>query len=72
VTDERAFNEQRLYIPSELQKPGCKNTLEVYFESDYVNDCAGVHYFNDKEDNTEYIYTELEPANSHKWFPCFD
>jgi len=43
----------------------------VFFESEFVTDCAGIHYFKDT-DNSEYIYSELEPANSHIWFPCFD
>jgi aminopeptidase N len=36
-----------------------------------VTDCEGVHYFKDT-DGEEYIYTDLEPANGHLWFPCFD
>ena len=28
--------------------------------------------YKDKEDNTEYIYTESEPYSAHRWFPCFD
>ena len=48
-----------------------KNIVEIFFESEFVTDCAGIHYFKDT-DGAEYIYSELEPANSHIWFPSFD
>ena len=31
-----------------------------------------MHYFLDKEDNSEYIYSKFEPFNANKAFPCFD
>ena len=40
--------------------------------SEYVNDCSGFQYFSDDADGQEYVYTDLEPANAHVWFPCFD
>ena len=70
VLDERLYDSQRLYIPSDLQREG-PNTVEIMFESNFVTDCAGIHYFKDV-DGSEYVYSELEPANAHIWFPCFD
>ena len=32
VLDERVYNSQRLYVPSELQREGA-NTIEIMFES---------------------------------------
>lgn len=47
------------------------NTIQVYFESEFVKDCEGIHWFKDTDDE-EYIFSNLEPANCHMWFPCFD
>jgi len=60
-----------LYLPSELQKVG-SNVAEVVFESEYVRNCEGVHWFKDEADDTEYIFSDFQPANAHKWIPCFD
>jgi aminopeptidase N len=72
VTDSQKYINERLYIPESLRKAGQKNQVEVLFESEYVTNCEGVHYFKDDADEQEYIYTSLEPANCHVWFPCFD
>ena len=48
------------------------NQVVIEFESFYVNDCQGFQYFKDDKDDSEYIYTELEPAHCHVVFPCFD
>lgn len=44
----------------------------IDFETYFVTDCQGFQYFKDEEDNSEYIYTELEPDYCHICFPCFD
>jgi hypothetical protein len=72
VDDRRVYRKQRLFIPAELQKTGMTNTVDILFESEYVKNCAGVHYFKDLADKEEYVYTNLEPASAHAWFPCFD
>jgi aminopeptidase N len=68
---EASYCNERIHIPASMAKLG-RNYVEVYFESEYVSDCYGVHRYRDKEDGERYIYTNLEPANCHKWFPCFD
>jgi aminopeptidase N len=70
ISNKSVFAQQRIQVPAALQNVGA-NTIEIFFESEFVTDCAGIHYFKDT-DNSEYIYSELEPANSHIWFPCFD
>ena len=46
--------------------------MHIGFVSNYVKDCQGMHYFVDKADNEEYLYTQYEAADAHKAFPCFD
>jgi aminopeptidase N len=65
------FAKHKLFVPHALQKIG-ENKVVVEFESSFVNDCSGLHYFRDPADGSEYCYTELEPYSCHKWFPCFD
>ena len=37
-----------------------------------MNDCQGMQYFKDDQDNSEYMYSMLEPDYCHIIFPCFD
>ena len=65
------WQNHRIYIPTANQVVG-QNKAVIEFESYYVTDCQGFQYFNDEIDNTEYIYTELEPDYCHYVFPSFD
>ncbi|HMQ09666.1 MAG TPA: aminopeptidase N [Oligoflexia bacterium] len=49
-----------------------ENTIEITFEHAYSNDGAGLYRFEDTEDNTSYIYSNFEPYDANKMFPCFD
>ena len=60
--DGTPFREHRIYFPSDLLKEG-NNFVQIRFVSNYVRDCEGCHYFVDKDDDEEYIYTDCEPAN---------
>jgi aminopeptidase N len=46
--------------------------VSIRFTTSYVTDCEGLNYYKDTEDGEEYMYTDSEPANQHKVFPCFD
>ena len=37
-----------------------------------MNNSAGLHRFEDKEDKKVYIYSHCEPFFCHRFFPCFD
>ena len=65
------FRDHRVYFDKDLLKVG-SNEVEIRFESNYVRDNQGVHYYQDTEDKNEYIYTQFEAANAHICFPCFD
>lgn len=44
----------------------------MFFKADYRDDGTGIHSFIDKEDDSQYIFTDFEPAFSHMLFPNFD
>ena len=69
---EHCFKEERIHLPAGELKVGEQNTVTLRFTSSYVRDCQGVHWYRDKEDGSEYIYSESEPFSQHKGFPCFD
>lgn len=69
--DGEPFRDHRIYFPKDLLKAG-ENVVKVYYESKYARDCQGMHYFLDKEDGEEYLYTQFEAADAHMVFPCFD
>jgi len=48
------------------------NEILIRFESKYVRDCEGIHYYKDSADDEEYLYSQYEAASAHKAFPCFD
>ena len=54
--NSKAFRNHRVYFPKENLKEG-ENTVVIRFVSNYVRDCQGIHYFKDKEDNEEYLYS---------------
>ena len=51
---------------------GQENLIEIHFENKYVTNSAGLHRFQDPEDQRIYLYTHLEPFFCNSWFPCFD
>jgi len=71
VTSGNPFHDHRVYFAKEHLKEG-SNTAIIRFTTRYVRDCEGANYFKDNDDGEEYIYTDCEPANQHKIFPCFD
>lgn len=54
--------------PSYLQ---AENTIVIRWEARH-SDAGGFHRFVDPEDNSTYLFTDLQPASAHTVFPCFD
>jgi aminopeptidase N len=47
-------------------------TVRVVYENDFDTTGDGFHRFVDPEDGEEYLYTNFEPYEAHRLFPCFD
>ncbi len=65
--DRRGY---RIYLPEEAL--GSENTVEIEYENEYDRTGDGFHQFIDPEDGKEYLYTNFEPFEAHRLFPCFD
>ncbi len=67
---EPEWNGYRLTLPGWLLADD--NTIHVVYENDYDTTGDGFHRFVDPEDGEEYVYTNFEPYEAHRLFPCFD
>jgi aminopeptidase N len=60
----------RLTLP--WQVLGRQNLVHIVYENEYDHTGDGLHQFIDPEDGQEYLYTNFEPYEAHRLFPCFD
>jgi aminopeptidase N len=58
-------------LPKRRLRAGA-NVVEVAFSHPYSVDGAGLYRFKDAEDGRVYLYTNFEPYDAHRLFPCFD
>jgi aminopeptidase N len=68
VTAERPGH--RILLPGSLL--GATTAVEVEYENEYDHGGDGFHHFIDPEDGAEYAYSNFEPFEAHRLFPCFD
>ncbi len=59
---------QRIQLPSLHER----NVLEVRGSSSYHRTGLGLHLAVDPSDQERYLYTDLEPSEAPRVFPCFD
>jgi aminopeptidase N len=60
----------RLTIPGASLK--ASNSVRIRYVNDYDHTGDGFHQFIDPEDGEEYLYSNFEPYEAHRLFPCFD
>ena len=60
----------RLTLPA--QAVSGSMSVHIVYVNDYDTTGDGFHRFVDPEDGAEYIYTNFEPYEAHRLFPCFD
>jgi len=49
-----------------------QNRVEVSYSRKFSTTGSGFHRYKDAEDGTSYVFTDLEPFEANKVFPCFD
>lgn len=71
--------EERVYERDEISiklndglEEGKENEVEIEYDANYDHTGSGLHQFIDPEDDEEYIYSDFEPYQAHRMFPCFD
>jgi len=60
----------RLTLPGDTLQQS--NSVTIAYENDYDHGGDGFHQFKDPEDGEEYLYSNFEPYEAHRLFPCFD
>ena len=63
------WNGYRLSLPD--VEPG-DAVVRIVYVNEYDHTGDGFHRFVDPEDGAEYVYTNFEPYEAHRLFPCFD
>ncbi len=60
----------RILLPGSLLR--ATTEVEVVYQNEYDRGGDGFHHFVDPEDGAEYAYSNFEPFEAHRLFPCFD
>ncbi|MGH7705708.1 MAG: aminopeptidase N [Candidatus Dormibacteria bacterium] len=66
--DAHAYDGHRIGLPQLRQR----NSLRVLGEAGYEQTGLGLHHSIDPADGSVYIYSDFEPYEAHRCFPCFD
>lgn len=65
------YNGRELQVPISTMKSG-DNLIKINFKGLYSKDGRGLVRFEDPVDHRVYTYTQLEPFDANRVFPCFD
>jgi aminopeptidase N len=66
------YDGNRLRIEMEELNASGSNRIEIAFTHAYSTTGNGFHRFQDPVDGRVYTYTNFEPYNANRMFPCFD
>jgi aminopeptidase N len=66
-----AVSGHRVALPADRLRPG-RNVVRIRYENPFDKDGSGLHKSNDPADGLEYVYSDCEPFNANRFFPCFD
>ena len=66
------WKEHKLTLKAAVLRAGEQNTIKVTYTNEYDHTGVGLHSFKDPEDGEVYLYTNFEPFDGHRLFPCFD
>lgn len=69
--DALRYNGLFIQIPAENLTKG-ENNIHVRFRHIYSKTGAGLYRFQDPADKRIYLYSDHEPYDANKLFPCFD
>ena len=61
----------RLILDLSLLKYG-KNEITILFSGNYDYNGKGLNHYIDPINNKEYLYTQFQPSECQRLFPCFD
>lgn len=65
------YNNWFITVPTSQLKLG-NNTVVIEFSHKYSKNGSGLHRFTDPVDQRNYLYSDFQPYNTNRMFPCFD
>lgn len=65
-----AWDGTRIHLAADAL--AARNELLVVYENPYDKTGDGFHHYVDPEDGEEYLYSNFEPYDANRLFPCFD
>ena len=68
----KRYDGHRLRFATSDLVRGRANRIEIAFAHAYSTTGNGLHRFEDPVDGRVYTYTNFEPYNANRMFPCFD
>ena len=69
--DKINYENHRLTIDLSLLKYK-ENKIRILYSGDYNHNGVGLNHYIDPLDNKEYLYTQFQPCECQRLFPCFD
>lgn len=64
-----AFRDHRVYLTG---LTAGVNTVRIVGRFPYSTDGVGLHRFEDPTDGQVFLYSQFEPFEAHRMYPCFD